>query len=101
MIVFHCIQTKPVLVAQYSCYKLLTANVEIMNGMNELNGKNNMKWMLKVSDLKEKMHDSDFWRAWLLCIVEKAAFAALDASDDEFEKYEELEDDFLFIANEG
>lgn len=37
----------------------------------------------------------------MLCIVEKAAFAALEASDDEFEKYEELEDDFLFIANEG
>lgn len=32
---------------------------------------------------------------------EKAAFAALEASDEEFEKYEELEDDFLFIANEG
>ena len=27
--------------------------------------------------------------------------AALDASDDEFDKYEELEDDFLMIANEG
>lgn len=31
-------------------------------------------------------------------IVEKAAFAALEASDGE---YEELEDDFLFIANDG
>lgn len=32
---------------------------------------------------------------------EKEAMAALDASDDEFDKYEELEDDFLMIANEG
>ena len=33
-----------------------------------------------------------------LTIVEKAAFAALDASEGE---YEELEDDFMMLANEG
>ena len=35
---------------------------------------------------------------FIFILVEKAAFAALDASDGE---YEELEDDFLMIANEG
>jgi len=30
--------------------------------------------------------------------VEKAAYAALEAADGE---YEELEDDFIFLANEG
>ena len=33
--------------------------------------------------------------------VEKAAFAAIEASDEEFDRYEELEDDFLMIANDG
>jgi len=32
---------------------------------------------------------------------EKAAFKAIDASDDEFDRYEELEDDFMLLANEG
>ena len=36
-----------------------------------------------------------------IIVVEKAAFAAIDASDDEFDKYEELEDDFMLLANEG
>ena len=35
---------------------------------------------------------------FIFILVEKAAFAALEASDGE---YEELEDDFLMIANEG
>lgn len=40
-------------------------------------------------------------QVFCLTNIEKAAMAALDASDDEFDKYEELEDDFLMIANEG
>ena len=38
---------------------------------------------------------------FVLMLVEKAAFAAIEASDEEFDRYEELEDDFLMIANEG
>ena len=38
---------------------------------------------------------------FVFMLVEKAAFAAIEASDEEFDRYEELEDDFLMIANEG
>ena len=52
---------------------------------------------MKVS-CKTKKQELSFNNGSLCITVEKAAMAALDDSDDE---YEELEDDFLMIANEG